>query len=96
MKSGSFSSYRAALSGTGADLGGERDDDLTPEETMKLFCAQRARAMWAVFTPNEKAGVRFGMFPAAAMTEATKEGYDARLLSLALMDCAKSDGGVRA
>lgn len=27
MKSGSFSSYQAALSGTGADIGGERDDD---------------------------------------------------------------------
>lgn len=27
MKSGSLSSYRAALSGTGADLGGEREDD---------------------------------------------------------------------
>ncbi len=26
MKSGSYSSYRAALSGTGADIGGERDD----------------------------------------------------------------------
>ncbi len=26
MKSGSFDSYRAALSGTGADIGGERDD----------------------------------------------------------------------
>ncbi len=27
MKSGSMSSYRAALSGTGADIGGERDDE---------------------------------------------------------------------
>ena len=27
MKSGSFSSYRSALSGTGADIGGERDDE---------------------------------------------------------------------
>jgi hypothetical protein len=26
MKSGSSSSYRAALSGTGADIGGERDE----------------------------------------------------------------------
>lgn len=32
MKSGSSSSYRAALSGTGADFGGERDDP-EPAET---------------------------------------------------------------
>lgn len=30
MKSGSFSGYRAALSGTGADIGGERDDPPPP------------------------------------------------------------------
>lgn len=31
MKSGSFSSYRAALSGTGADIGGERDNPDPPQ-----------------------------------------------------------------
>lgn len=44
MKSGSFSSYRAALSGTGADIGGERDDppeqpspQLSTEELTERF-----------------------------------------------------------
>lgn len=56
----------------------------------------KAPVMWLAFTENEKAGVRFGLFPAEAMREAAAEGHDSRLLVLALMECAKRDGGMRA
>ena len=58
MKSGSSSSYRAALSGTGADMGGERDDEaptasepkLSHEELTERFYlvrGQRNKLLWA-------------------------------------------------
>ena len=60
----------------------------------------KARAMWATFTADEKTLVRFGMFPADKMTEAEQAGFGGtdgvRLLAVALMDCAKADGGMRA
>jgi hypothetical protein len=59
--------------------------------------------MWEGMTPNERAGVRFGLFPAVKMRDAERELSTAhdkrdlpRLLSVALMDCATRDGGMRA
>ena len=59
----------------------------------------------ADFDKNERTGVRFGLFPAAKMRQAeaanTVKGEDAiplaefsRMLTLALMECATSDGGM--
>lgn len=62
------------------------------------IAATVARRLWTGFTSNEKAGVRFGLFPAEKMKDAVQEiaGRDAhRLLAVALMDCAKADGGMR-
>lgn len=64
------------------------------EKTMRLLCAQKAEKMWEQFDDNQKRAVRFGMFPAAEMEAADKEGYDGRLLAVALMDCASKDGGM--
>ena len=47
-------------------------------------------------THNERHGVRFGMFPAAAMAAAEAEGYDGTRLAVSLMDIADHDGGMRA
>ncbi len=68
-------------------------------ETREL-CGIKARQMWGGFTENEKTLVRFGMFPADKMAEAEAAGFGGkegvRLLAVALMDCAKVDGGMRA
>jgi len=57
--------------------------------------AAAAALLWADFTDNEKAMVRFGMFPASKMPkDLDKDGC--RLLAVALMDCAAKDGGMRA
>jgi hypothetical protein len=63
---------------------------VTPEVEAK------AKELWAAFTDNEKAGVRFGMFPAHQIAAAEREGIEGRALVLALMDCATRDGGMRA
>jgi len=58
---------------------------------------QTAARLWASFTKDEQTLVRFGMFPAEKMHEAEMAigGRDAtRLLAVALMDCAKGDGGM--
>jgi len=52
--------------------------------------------MWDRFDSNEKHGVRFGLFPAREMQEAEAEGYNFRDISVALMDIAARDGGMRA
>ena len=59
---------------------------------------KKVRAMWDSFDPNEKHGVRFGMFPHEKMTEAEGEGegYTFRELCLGLMDMATRNGGMRA
>jgi len=73
----------------------DRDDS-----TSRELCAIKARLMWATFTKDERALVRFGMFPADKMAEAERAGFagkdGVRLLAVALMDCAKNDGGMRA
>jgi hypothetical protein len=53
-----------------------------------------ARLLWADFTKDERTLVRFGMFPANKMPTLGRDGT--RLLAVALMDCAKRDGGMRA
>ena len=58
--------------------------------------ADKARAMWAAFTDNERHGVRFGMFPGPAITAAENEGFDHHALCVALMDVASERGGMRA
>jgi hypothetical protein len=69
---------------------------MTPHQTMKALCEAKAEQMWAEFNDNEKAGVRFGMFPAKPMQAADAEGFDGRLLASALMDVASKNGGMRA
>lgn len=53
-----------------------------------------AAELWQTFTKDEKTLVRFGMFPANKMPELDRDGT--RYLAVALMDCAKRDGGRRA
>lgn len=55
----------------------------------------KAENIWAAMDKNEKHGVRFGLFPAYKMTDAEVEGFDQRLLCVALMRCAEKDGGMR-
>lgn len=69
---------------------------MTDEKFMKLSCHQKAEKIWQEMDSSEKFGVRFGMFPAAKMQAAMAEGYDSRELSIALMDQATKDGGMRA
>lgn len=56
----------------------------------------KAALMWEAMDENERAGVRFGMFPLRKMKEAEAEGFGTHPLVCALMDCAKRDGGMRA
>ena len=67
---------------------------MTSEQTMRHLCAVKAAELWKTFTDSEKACVRFGMLPAKPMQDAIKEGYDSRLLAVAVMDQAKADGGM--
>lgn len=68
------------------------------DATSRALCYQKAIAMWSTFTKSEKTLVRFGMFPADKMREAEEVGFGGkegvRLLAVALMDCAKRDGGM--
>jgi hypothetical protein len=56
-----------------------------------------ARKLWDSFNESEKFGVRFGMFPGPKMTAAETElgGHDHRL-TIALMNLASQNGGMRA
>jgi hypothetical protein len=56
----------------------------------------KAAALWAAFDDNKRAGVRFGLLPYTDMQAAEREGYDSRTLSVALMDQARTNGGMRA
>lgn len=64
------------------------------EEKERLI--KKAVELWTSFDKNQRAGVRFGMFPYAIMHAAELEGYNGRDLAVALCDCAKADGGMRA
>lgn len=57
---------------------------------------EKARDLWARMDKNQRTGVRFGLFPADVMKDAEKEGINGRVLAIALMECAKKDGGMRA
>jgi hypothetical protein len=69
---------------------------VTDRNEVKRKAQEKAAQMWAAFDKNQKAGVRFGMFPAGPMRDAEKDGCDGKLLSVALMDEAAKDGGMRA
>jgi len=56
---------------------------------------EAAQAAWDVMDDNAKHGIRFGLFPAELMCHLEAQGFDSRFISLALMDCAKRDGGLR-
>ncbi len=55
-----------------------------------------ARDRWLKLTANQKAAIRFGMFPAEVMREGESDGLNGHALACAFMDCAKADGGMRA
>jgi hypothetical protein len=63
---------------------------MTENSTVKAKAAQ----MWLAFTESEKACVRLGMFPQKPMLEARQEGYTIQELSVAIMGCAKKNGGM--
>ncbi len=67
----------------------------SPQEIAEQHKA-RAAALWARLDRNQKAGVRFGLFPMKELALVESEGFDPRAVCLALMDCAKADGGMRA
>jgi hypothetical protein len=87
-----------------ADL--EHRRDTTSNPAVKERCAEllrrrqddatkaKAAAIWKSMNPSERHGVRFGLFPSETMERAEAEGYDDHLISIALMDCAKADGGM--
>ena len=56
----------------------------------------KAKELWEAMDSNERHGIRFGMFPARTMRDAEMEGYDSRRLTIALMDVASANGGMRA
>ena len=49
---------------------------------------------WRQFDDNEKAGVRFGLFPARLLDAAKLYQWTPRDIAVALMDEAKRDGGM--
>lgn len=75
------------------------------DRKLNQACAtSKVESLWVSFDKNQRTGVRFGMFPAKPMLNAEKEliatgvpQRDAgRLLTVALMECASRDGGMRA
>lgn len=72
---------------------------LTRAEEDALITAA-ALKLWQTFDRSERTGVRFGMFPAQHMRQAEAELRGirdvTRRLSVAVMDCASRDGGMRA
>lgn len=67
---------------------------MSDELTLRFLAQEKAKQMWAALDANAKRGVRFGLFPATVMQAAIAEGHDSRTLSVALMDCARRDGGM--
>jgi hypothetical protein len=61
--------------------------------------ATKAAQIWGLLDDNAKTGIRFGMFPFDVMKAAEADGFkgsDATALCVALMDCARRNGGMRA
>lgn len=50
----------------------------------------KGREIWDSLTKDERAGVKFAMFPYDKMTAAEKEGYPTRELCVAVMDAGKA------
>ena len=57
---------------------------------------EAARAAWDGMDDNAKHGIRFGLFPAELMSKLETQGFKSQEISLALMECANRDGGMRA
>ena len=79
-------------------------DDPADRAADAAIIAADALHLWQTFDANERALVRFGMFPhhktiAAEQALASKlvnPREIGRRFAVALMDCAKADGGMRA
>lgn len=79
-----------------------QEESMVNQKLNRLCAVSKARELWATFTDNQKHGVRFGLFPAHEMLAAEKELVESeipardagRLLAVALMGCAKNDGGM--
>lgn len=56
----------------------------------------KAEQIWGAMNESEQHGIRFGLFPADKMQAAEAEGFNGHDLSIALMDVAKNNGGMRA
>lgn len=56
----------------------------------------KAQQIWNAMNESEQHGVRFGLFPFHKMQAAEAEGFNGKDLAVALMDVAKSNGGMRA
>lgn len=67
---------------------------ISDRDAVRFLAQSKAKDIWLAMDKNQRAGVRFGMFPAQVMQAAIAEGHDSRLLSVALMDCAERDGGM--
>ncbi len=69
---------------------------MTPAAFARAEATIKAAEIWAAMDKNEKAGVRFGLFPTVRMRAAETEGFKGHDICCTLMDCAKKDGGMRA
>ena len=70
--------------------------ELMTQQQKEQAAKVRARALWHSMDGNEQHGIRFGLFPATKMREAEKEGFTVREITLALMEVAGENGGMRA
>jgi hypothetical protein len=55
---------------------------------------KKAQSMWDAMTNSERTGIRFGMFPVLHLQAAKDEGYDGEYLTSALIEVAKTNGGM--
>lgn len=53
--------------------------------------AAKAQALWETFTPNERHGVRFGMFPHEKMKVAGSGHYASSALAVELIRCSERE-----
>jgi hypothetical protein len=65
---------------------------VSPEDRQALAAQARAEQLWASFDASRKFAVRFGLFPAAELEAAIRDGHDARDLAAALMNIAQNGG----
>ncbi len=70
------------------------------DTTTLAIIRQDAQKAWDNADKNQRAGIRFGMFDKnllkAAGYDSQKPAEEEKQFVLALMDCAKRDGGMRA